>query len=951
MSATVRLVFALVALAAVRAHAYCTGFEKPVFTLGVLGPFSLQQFWIILFDILNAKMDFESDTPLLSSDLAGRTINASCFDIKLVAIDEAGNQDKARNGAMQLCLGDTCSIDDDASSSLPDDFSADAVIGLVAGQVPSNCADSAEISTAFRVPQVAWGCAMELAPPREFFLRAHQMDFPEAFAALWHDLGWTRVTVVWESAETFSYYNYVELVEQMSAVGVTIHSAELVSLPDNTPDYEAWRTVLHDAKAYRDTLWVVLTGPSTSKVLFPWLVEQGDLMEPWMQHVSPGSTKSSIIGVLNKAIGAGDTATLELFADALIVRPRSHHTVADGWLAAPFFERMATRTLDDFRNKPSAFGLGFDPVEQFGNDTVQAMLDDPEALFKTNHNWPFAYDALYTFLFAIDELLRAGVAPEDVRGAELLAAVQRQSFEGTSKQVRFVDGGKRPGDWAIDRLSVDLDELGFGFGMAAAYGHGALTWSDAALRASLLSYADRLPRCEDGFVRDLATATCVACGAGSYANEALWTSLEDPDREVCQTCSSGRVAKKAGSPSCSSCEIRHEAAEDSMSCVACQDGYVSDGEGGACTLLAADHRSLWIALIVTGVVLSLTCVGGLMHSARKAYLKYNRAREQHNQHQREKIAQARTTTSKLSHPMVVINVDQWLKLGKFVCFEETRRAGITVTFDTLEDVEAFTDQGHQIIFVSHQWTGWADPDPSNKQYQAVNEGIRSLLERNGWTPDKAYIWADFSSIPQKHRGLQALAIDSLPAYASSSVALLIVAPAVEHTDTGRMCDKESYQKRAWCRAEQLSFLLGATNKDQMFMAEGGALKPLTVEWLVKSARVFEGNLTCCYRNHEGASHCDKELLVVPMLGLWMASRDEVCRPVGGGGSAIGETATQMMRQIAPQDIFPATFQFKTAKGEETRELFGDLLARLGEAPMHVQPAKQNAPGGPSTAHV
>ena len=55
-----------------------------------------------------------------------------------------------------------------------------------------------------------------------------------AFAELWQDVGFERLTVVWESSETFSYYNYASLVDEMEARGVEVHSAEMLRLPDNT---------------------------------------------------------------------------------------------------------------------------------------------------------------------------------------------------------------------------------------------------------------------------------------------------------------------------------------------------------------------------------------------------------------------------------------------------------------------------------------------------------------------------------------------------------------------------------------------------------------------------------------------------------------------------------------------------------------------------------------------
>lgn len=78
--------------------------EKPTFPIGVLGPFSKQAFYVLLFDILSAKLDFESSNPILTTDLSGRSINSSCFGIDLFIYDEQASQVEARKGAHRPTL-------------------------------------------------------------------------------------------------------------------------------------------------------------------------------------------------------------------------------------------------------------------------------------------------------------------------------------------------------------------------------------------------------------------------------------------------------------------------------------------------------------------------------------------------------------------------------------------------------------------------------------------------------------------------------------------------------------------------------------------------------------------------------------------------------------------------------------------------------------------------------
>ena len=86
------------------AHSHRSESEKPTFPIGVLGPFSKQAFYVLLFDFLSAKLDFESSNPILTTDLSGRSINSSCFGIDLFIYDEQASQVEARKGAHRPTL-------------------------------------------------------------------------------------------------------------------------------------------------------------------------------------------------------------------------------------------------------------------------------------------------------------------------------------------------------------------------------------------------------------------------------------------------------------------------------------------------------------------------------------------------------------------------------------------------------------------------------------------------------------------------------------------------------------------------------------------------------------------------------------------------------------------------------------------------------------------------------
>ena len=272
-------------------------------------------------------------------------------------------------------------------------------------------------------------------------------------AAFIQEMEWKRVTIIWQPFESFADYNFNLLVDTLGGL-VELHTVEL-SFVSGSPDYNQWAASTHDAKQYHDRVWVILAGPNTAKQLIPWMYGQG-MLEPWMQLVVPGSCKAAMMGMVKSdVLGGPKRSTLE---GAIVVRPLTFHTASDGWKAESFFERLSARSLADFKNSATAYAEAFDPVTKFGNVTVQAMLDNPAAVFESLHIWTLAYgvavarctsltfprirprldwetclphaDALYTFLFAIDDLLRQGYNATDIKGQLLHNTLREQVFVG-----------------------------------------------------------------------------------------------------------------------------------------------------------------------------------------------------------------------------------------------------------------------------------------------------------------------------------------------------------------------------------------------------------------------------------------------------------------------------------------------------------------------------------------
>ena len=97
------------------------------------------------------------------------------------------------------------------------------------------------------------------------------------------------------------------------------------------------------------------------------------------------------------------------------------------------------------------------------------------------------------------------------------------------------------------------------------------------------------------------------------------------------------------------------------------------------------------------------------------------------------------------------------------------------------------------------------PDRSDGQYHTMCSSVKELAKRNGWDESlkDVFVWVDYSCIPQANASVQNLAIRSLAVYASSATYFVIIAPDVTHADLNNKCDLDTYQRRMWCRAEQV----------------------------------------------------------------------------------------------------------------------------------------------------
>lgn len=348
----------------------------------------------------------------------------------------------------------------------------------------------------------------------------------------------------------------------------------------------------------------------------------------------------------------------------------------------------------------------------------------------------------------------------------------------------------------------------------------------------------------------------------------------------------------------------------------------------------------------------------------------------------EMLDKALLANSVFGFPLHCVAFSRFAEMGRLRPFEEVRDAQQHKVLDLVEDAHAFfqADTGRHLIFVSHQWLGLQAPDERNVQFPVMLAALEHVLRANEWLGEDVFIWCDFCSIPQRHSPSQQAAVSSLALYANSAHAFVIAAPEATHSDTGARVSSASYQMRTWCRAEQFCYAVrhGMSN---MWLATSQHSAPLPVdeEWLYDGLLVFEGQLTCCELLHcaNGVQRavCDRQSLVLPILGLWAELFSLQCavraatstggaggrgrgaggrsrpyvqrfegegRREGGAPRSLSEEERRMsvnvghfMRWLDPARkarMFPRDFQFVSARQRgsrsQRRELFGSLIERM-----------------------
>lgn len=162
----------------------------------------------------------------------------------------------------------------------------------------------------------------------------------------------------------------------------------------------------------------------------------------------------------------------------------------------------------------------------------------------------------------------------------------------------------------------------------------------------------------------------------------------------------------------------------------------------------------------------------------------------------------------LYYPVYAVRVERVLELERMLPHEELVESGDAQRWERGQD--------GPLLFISHQWTAFREPDPTGTQFALLKAVLRHALDgtlvassadedhASSFVPLSdalrdargAWVWLDLWSIPQKADATtQMLGIKSIPAYIESARCMLCLVPRVTHRDTGEVCDASSYSQR------------------------------------------------------------------------------------------------------------------------------------------------------------
>ena len=352
----------------------------------------------------------------------------------------------------------------------------------------------------------------------------------------------------------------------------------------------------------------------------------------------------------------------------------------------------------------------------------------------------------------------------------------------------------------------------------------------------------------------------------------------------------------------------------------CDDGFQGENCGER-VVVVEDKTRLYVLALVVGCILALQLSFGLW----RFYIFIKKALKLKKEDEKRRVKRCQEAIKSavtLQSSAYLVKFSDFKKFGKLIVHEEARTKGLLHTIDDYEDLVTFTKE-NPVVFLSHQWLAWSDPDPDRIQYEQMMDACRILSDKNGYDPSDLYIFLDILSIPQKNLRQRGCAIETLGALASIFKHFVIIAPTAVHKDTKVVCNKESYSRRGWCRLEQWGHLC-LWGMEEMYFYNNNKLDSLDdtdTDWFRDSIMVLGGDFT----NPES-----KGELVTTILGLYGL----VLNSDSSYSQKLRELIEQHYKEVFPHEHFEDLPELMkkildgTYKAGRRRSSLGEEVARI-----------------------
>ena len=257
--------------------------------------------------------------------------------------------------------------------------------------------------------------------------------------------------------------------------------------------------------------------------------------------------------------------------------------VSEGPKFEDFRQLWSLMRADDVLSESARAALGIDqfrvPLEEA---TVPPVTDagflDPELGLSLYE--PFLFDALYTFVIAINVLLNGGTPVEDIKGELLLNQLRRTEFEGISGSVAFDENGDRQASYELVNLHPDGSFRVAGLFSSSlgqfSVANGNVYWV-GGVKADYPPFF--LTDCGPGSYKDVDLGQCIPCAKGFQCVNGTQelcpkgTFSNETGLVACQLCVKGSFSSDLGSTKCRSCPAGFFADQEGMeSCKRCPKG-------------------------------------------------------------------------------------------------------------------------------------------------------------------------------------------------------------------------------------------------------------------------------------------------------------------------------------------------------------------------------------------